>query len=111
MRELLSDKTERILSLEKGTFDVFSRTITNSTENENPVLKMETKSNRFKNQEKRKIENDFIEENFEEQPSSIDSFEICRICLNHDSKLKHLFKGDIAEMFKFCFSIQVRSKF
>lgn len=111
MKKLLSDKTERLLSLEKGSFDVFSKVIGKKKSKPDETESHEYKKNIAKKAKRKTIKKKKSEENYMSEDEKVlldfESHEICRICLRNDKSLTDLFMTKFVEMYKYCFSIQV----
>lgn len=117
-KQLLSEKTERILSLEKGSFEVFSKVVIGTTSKEaadksmdqsksakRPRTIPEKSKKKYKSKSKSDDESFDYDENLSfDLPDSIsdsenvkrnllelDSLEVCRVCLQNKGRLKAIF--------------------
>lgn len=117
LKLLITEKKEKMLQMEKGTYEKFSRAINhrNNPEAEQSDDESHASSENYQDYEEFEETSQLSEEILEEKTIlNLEAFEICRICLQNDRNLFPLFEcleneeNPYAELINFGMSIEVK---
>lgn len=128
IREMLATKKEKILSLEKGTYDQFVKAISGQKAKDEENLEFESVMieslaeeklprrrgrSKKKKDEEQEVQEEEIVESYDRILLDLNELETCRICLQNYEHLIHLFKklgsaeNTAAELIDYCLAIKI----